>query len=84
MKFSPISIEEYVKNHLKNNPSENGKDLRKRLEMALADYKKGVKCSCGNDIWVIGAATVGILCNLTRIDQKDAKEFICFGYKERK
>ena len=160
MKFSPISIEEYVKKHLKNNPSENGKDLRKRLQTALADYKRGVKCSCGNDIWVIGAATVGnscftcitgeshpnndyeiesaikknntagrrhideippseingffdddgyeistdliqkpslcitcvhndnpqeeILCNLTRIDQKDAKEFICFGYKERK
>ncbi|WP_339925623.1 hypothetical protein [uncultured Cyclobacterium sp.] len=161
MEFTPISIKEYVKKHLKNNPSENEKDLRKRLEAALADYKEGVKCSCGNDIWVIGSATVGnscftcitgesdpnndyeiesaiikrisvrgrrhiddippseingffdddgyeistdliqkpslcitcvhndnpqeeILCNLTRIDQKDAKEFICFGYKERK
>ena len=160
MKFSPISIEEYVKKHLKNNPSENGKDLRKRLQTALADYKRGVKCSCGNDIWVIGAATVGnscftcitgesdpnndyeieslikknktagrrhideirpaqiagffdndgyeikmdliqkpslcitcinndnpheeILCNMTRHDQQNEKEFICFAYREKK
>ena len=62
MSFTPISIKEYVKKHLKNNLSENEKDLRKRLHTALADYKRGVKCSCGNDIWVIGAATVGNSC----------------------
>jgi hypothetical protein len=62
MQFIPISIKEYVKKHLKNNPSENERDLNKRLQTALADYKRGVKCSCGNDIWVIGAATVGYSC----------------------
>ena len=62
MGFIPISINEYIKKHLKNNPSENEKDLRKRLNSALADYKKRIKCSCGNDIWVIGSASVGNSC----------------------
>lgn len=62
MGFIPISINAYIKKHLKNNSSENEKDLRKRLNSALADYKKGIKCSCGNDIWVIGSASVGNSC----------------------
>ncbi len=62
MGFIPISINAYIKKHLKNNPSENEKNLRKRLNSALADYKKRIKCSCGNDIWVIGSASVGNSC----------------------
>lgn len=62
MGFVPISIDKYVKKHLESNPSENEEDLRKRLNSALNDYKNGVKCSCGNDIWVIGSAVVGNSC----------------------
>ncbi len=62
MGFLPISINEYVKKHLKNNPNESGSDLRKRINRALTDYKKGRKCHCGNDIWVIGSASVGNSC----------------------
>lgn len=62
MKFVPISINEYVKKHMDNNPSANEKELRKRLKLALKDYKNGVKCSCGNDIWVIGSSVVGNRC----------------------
>jgi len=62
MGFIPISINSYIKKHLKNNPEENEKDLRKRINKALTDYKKGVKCTCGNDIWVIGSASVGNSC----------------------
>lgn len=62
MGFQPISINDYIKKHLKNNPVENEKDLRKRLNSALADYKNGIKCACGNDIWVIGSASVGNSC----------------------
>jgi len=160
MGFKSISINEYIKKHLKNNPSENEKDLRKRISSALADYENGVKCSCGNDIWVIGSASVGnscftcitgesependyeidsavkkkrikkggkhidemdqkkihgyfddegneinmdlikkpdlciicinddnlneeVLCNLTRLDQKDEEEFKCFAFKKK-
>ena len=160
MGFVAISIEKYIKKHLTSNPSENEKHLRERLNSALADYKNGVKCSCGNDIWVIGSASVGngcftcitgdsmpdsdyeidsaikkrenkksrkhidqmdktqihgffdddgfeintelikkpsicllcenddnpeedLLCNMTRYDQKDNNNFVCFAYKKR-
>jgi hypothetical protein len=62
MDFVAISIDKYIKKHLASNPSENEMDLRKRLNSALADYKNGVKCTCGNDIWVIGSASVGNSC----------------------
>lgn len=62
MGFVPISTDKYVAMHLENNPSENELDLRKRLKSALIDYDNGVKCSCGNDIWVIGSASVGNSC----------------------
>jgi hypothetical protein len=59
MRFKKISIEKYVELHLKSNPSENKNDLEKRLKSALEDYRNRIKCSCGNDIWVIGSAAVG-------------------------
>ncbi len=62
MGFVPISIKGYLKKHLKNNPGQNEKDLRKRLNLAIEDYRKGIKCSCGNDIWVVGSASVGNSC----------------------
>jgi len=62
MGFIPISINDYIKKHLKNNPGENETDLRKRINSTLADYGKGIKCSCGNDIWVVGSASVGNSC----------------------
>ena len=62
MGFVPISIDKYVTMHLKNNPTENEKDLRKLLNAALTSFKKGIKCSCGNDIWVIGSVYAGNSC----------------------
>lgn len=62
MSFLPISIEKYVTIYLKDNSSEKERDVRKHLERALADYQKGINCSCGNDIWVIGSAAVGNSC----------------------
>lgn len=62
MGFVPITIDKYVAMHLSNNPSEKEVDLRKNLNSAINAYNKGVKCSCGNDIWVIGSASVGNSC----------------------
>jgi hypothetical protein len=59
MGFKKLSIEKYLEMHLKHNPKENKADLEKD---ALEDYQKGIKCSCGNDIWVIGSASVGNSC----------------------
>lgn len=62
MSFTPISLDDYIKVHLKNNPNEKETHLRERLQAALADYRAGTKCSCGNDIWVVGSASVGNAC----------------------
>jgi len=62
MGFIPITIEDYVAKHLANNPDENEADLRRRLKKALNDFKNGVKCTCGNDLWVIGSASAGNAC----------------------
>lgn len=62
MGFIGISIEAYIKKHLKNNPNEDPDDLKVSLSRALSDYKNGIRCSCGNDIWVIGSAAVGNSC----------------------
>jgi len=62
MGFIPITIDKYIKMHLANNPSEKEVDLRKNLNSAINAYNKGIKCSCGNDIWVIGSAAVGNSC----------------------
>ena len=32
------------------------------MQFALNAYNDGIKCSCGNDIWVIGSASVGNSC----------------------
>jgi hypothetical protein len=60
--WTPISIDKYVKLHLKKNPNENEKVLRVRIEAALDNYTKGVKCKCGNDIWIVGSASVPFAC----------------------
>lgn len=55
--WTPISIDKYVKIHLKKNPNEKENVLRIRLEAALDDYTKGIKCQCGKDIWIVGSAS---------------------------
>jgi len=60
--FVPISIEKYIQSHLKTNPDENPKELRNNLTRALKDYQNGIKCQCGNSIWVLGSAFAGNSC----------------------
>ena len=62
MDFTSISLESYIRLHLKSNPDQKEKEVRKYLEMALKAYQNGVKCNCGNDIWVVGAAFMGNSC----------------------
>jgi hypothetical protein len=62
MGFIPISIDNYVRIFMKSNPTFDEKDLRQNLHRALKDYRNGVKCSCGDDIWVNGSAIVGNSC----------------------
>ena len=62
MGFTPISIEKFIKNQMKSNPKDNPNEVKKQILRALKDYKNGVKCSCGNDIWVIGSAFSENMC----------------------
>ena len=62
MNYTPISIDNYVALHLKNNPSIKEEELRQKLDTAISDYNKNIKCSCGKDIWVIGSASIGNSC----------------------
>jgi len=62
MGFISISINKYVEKYLINNPSESEMDLRRRLDSAIEAYRNGVRCSCGNDIWVVGSAALGNSC----------------------
>jgi hypothetical protein len=60
---TPISNEEYVDLHLKNNPDTSREEITIALKEALEDYKRGAKCIvCGNPIWVIGSAFGSNMC----------------------
>jgi hypothetical protein len=60
--FIPISLDEFIEFHLENNPAVKANVLRIRLESAIDAYRSGQKCTCGNDIWVVGAATNDLKC----------------------
>jgi len=60
--WNPISIDQFVKIHLKKNPDDNEKVLRVRIEAALDTYKNGIKCKCGKDIWIVGSASTPFAC----------------------
>src|SRR5260370_24182322 len=60
--FTPISVPDYVKLHLTSNPGEREVEVTAQLKRALRDYQAGIRCSCGEPIWVIGASQVGNMC----------------------
>ena len=58
--FAPISIDDFIKAHRQNNPSEDMKEYRAALGQAVQAKKPGAVCSqCGSPIWAVGTATVG-------------------------
>jgi hypothetical protein len=62
MNFVPITIKEFVRVHVKNNPTVSADELREGLRYALAAKKAGQTCDCGAPIWVLGSAIVGLSC----------------------
>jgi hypothetical protein len=60
--FTPISIRKYVKLHTASNPGTNAAELRQRLQCLLEASLAGALCQCGEPIWVIGSAQVGLSC----------------------
>ena len=62
MSFAPIKLRDYVRKYSKNNKGSNEREVTARLKSALARYKAGARCSCGEPIWVIGSAELGNTC----------------------
>lgn len=60
--FTLIPKDEYVKLFLKSNPSENRRDVVARLDDAIAAYRNGTRCRCGEEIWIVGSAEAGYGC----------------------
>jgi hypothetical protein len=58
----PISLDEYVELNLQSNPDVERDDLVQRLEYAVDAFKRGVRCHCGEPIWIIGSAEAGLSC----------------------
>jgi len=56
----PISIKEFVKQTVKNNPGMKADELTASCKAVLADKKAGASCMiCGAPIWAAGSAITG-------------------------
>ena len=62
MSFVPIGLEEYVRLRLESDPVLDRADLVARLRYALEANRAGVRCGCGERIWVVGSAEAGLAC----------------------
>ena len=60
--FTPIKLKEFVEKYIRSNPGTSRREITAGLQTALGEYKSGVKCGCGNPIWVIGSAAAGNGC----------------------
>ena len=60
--FTPIKLDEFVRLHLKSNPEIEREEIVGGLTDAREAYKQGVRCNCGEPIWVIGSAFAGNAC----------------------
>ena len=58
--FCSISIDDFVKNTVKNNKDINKKELQESVKDAVKAKRNGAKCiCCGNTIWAVGTSIVG-------------------------
>jgi hypothetical protein len=60
--FVPIAVDDYVRRFLRNNPGTDPSELRGRLLATLEAFRQGTCCACGERIWVLGSAEVGLAC----------------------
>lgn len=55
-----ITINEYAKKHIKNNPGDKLKDVKEALKAAVQRQEHGATCAvCGQPIWALGSAFSG-------------------------
>lgn len=61
-KFIPISIDSFIEQQKINDPKIDVVQLKKDLIHFRKLKADGIKCRCGNDLWVIGSAYSGKGC----------------------
>lgn len=82
--FIPISIDDFVKKHVKRNPGESPANLRIALKEAVERKRNGAACFCGQPIWAIGYAITGeeqcFTCTTGEHDNSDDYEIesVCY------
>lgn len=60
--FRPVSVDQFIKQYLHNNKGADSDTVRAGVEDALAAFRQGVRCACGNPLWVAGSAVAGYGC----------------------
>ena len=60
--FVPVRLNQFVKQYLGNHKDADGDEVRAAVEDALAAWRQGVRCACGNPLWVAGSAVAGYGC----------------------
>ena len=60
--FTPITAEEFIDSCVHNDAGMTRKEVAEGVEYALAAYKRGETCSCGNPLWVAGSSIAGLGC----------------------
>jgi hypothetical protein len=60
--YRPVSVDQFIKQYLRNNKGADGDAVRAGVEDALAAWRQGVRCACGKPIWVAGSAVAGYAC----------------------
>lgn len=60
--FVPVRVNQFVQQYLRNNKDADGDAVRAAVEDALAAWRQGVRCACGNPLWVAGSAVAGYGC----------------------
>ena len=60
--FTFTTIADYVREHVKSNPQADRAELTLRLRKTLEAQQDGEKCTCGEEIWVLGSSEVGLMC----------------------
>ncbi|BBO90759.1 hypothetical protein [Desulfosarcina ovata] len=60
--FVPVSLNQFVKQYLRNNKGADAESVRAGVEDALAAWRQGVRCACGKPLWVAGSGVAGYGC----------------------
>jgi len=60
--FVAVRLNQFVNQYLRNHKQADGNEVRAAVEDALAARRQGVRCACGNPLWVAGSAVAGYGC----------------------